>query len=179
MNLSIWGLILLPSGPCDIGWSLDWSDSVELGLNPDRGAYMWWIGMVHWITLDTGTKKLMGWDECSREYKYRKKKEHTNNTISYTISTGISRPRDGVECWKWASGSGHYHPKSYHLRLYHLSWGHLRWQVCESMWEQTCSFSCLTPTLSTTETVCLVQTFTGYGPSIHASILIMYVTKKY
>ena len=29
------------------------------------------------------------------------------------------------------------------------------------------------------QTVCLVQTSTGYGPSIHTSILIAYVKKRY
>src|SRR5882724_4531617 len=48
--------------------------------------------------------------------------------------------------------------------------------VCGSMWTQTCPLSHLSHTSSTTETVCLVQTSTGY---IHTSILIAYVKKRY
>src|SRR5882724_7411486 len=72
-------------------------------------------------------------------------------------------------------------------------------ESCGSMWTQTCplsclshtssmtetvslvqvKYSCLSHTLSTIETVCPVQTSTGYGKSIHASIFITYMKKRY
>jgi len=87
--------------------------------------------------------------------------------VGRSYTDAIIHPSYGHTSWQFVDSCGHKPAPSF---IYLIHWVWLRWA--------TLSYSTISSNITVSDSL-LVQTSTGYGPSIHTSILIAYMKNRY